>query len=100
MSITDEKPWAFFPWKYIESEKRFLYLIATQSGYFFHKHYADFLGIAPNKRTTALIEKALRYGHVMQREYEHGQHKLYHLFSRRIYERLDQGNSSLRKPGS
>ena len=70
MSINDEKLWAFGPWRYTESEKRFLYLIATQSGYFFHKHYAEFLGIAPNKRTAALIEKALWYGHVMQREYE------------------------------
>lgn len=100
MSIPDEKLWAFGPWRYTESEKRFLYLIATQSGYFFQKHYADFLGIAPNKRTTALIEKTLRYGHIMQREYEHGHYKLYHLFSRRIYERLGQDNSSLRKPGS
>lgn len=78
----------------------FLYLIATQSGYFFHKHYADFLGIPPNKRTAALIEKALRFGHIMQREYEHGHYKLYHLFSRRIYERLGQDNCSLRKPGT
>ena len=100
MNITDEKLWAFCPWRYTDSERRFLYLIATQSGYFFHKHYADFLGIAPNKRTAALIEKALRYGHIMQREYEHGHYKLYHLFSRRIYERLGQDNSSLRKPGS
>jgi len=100
MSITDEKLWAFGPRRYTESEKQFLYLIATQSGYFFHKHYADFLGIAPNKRTAALIEKALRFGHIMQREYEHGHYKLYHLFSRRIYERLGQDNSSLRKPGS
>jgi hypothetical protein len=100
MSITEEKPWTFFPWKYTDSEKRFLYLIATQSGYFFHKHYAAFLGIAPNKRTAALIEKALRYGHIVQREYEHGHYKLYHLFSRRVYERLGQDNSSLRKPGS
>jgi hypothetical protein len=100
MSITDEKLWTFCPWRYTESEKRFLYLIATQSGYFFHKHYAAFLGIAANKRTAALIEKALRYGHIMQREYEHGHYKLYHLFSRRIYERLGQDNSSLRKPGS
>ncbi len=58
------------------------------------------IGIAPNKRTAALIEKALRYGHIMQREYAHGHYKLYHLFSRRIYERLGQDNSSLRKPGS
>ncbi|SRR6266700_1848994 len=100
MSITDEKLWAFCPWRYTESEKRFLYLIATQSGYFFHKHYADFLKIDPNKRTAALIEKALRYGHIMQREYDHGHYKLYHLFARRIYERLGQDNSSLRKPGS
>ena len=100
MSSSDEKLWAFGSWRYTESEKRFLYLIATQSGYFFHKHYADFLGIAPNKRTSALIEKAHRYGHVMQREYEHGHYKLYHLFSRRVYERLGQDNSSLRKPGS
>jgi hypothetical protein len=100
MSITNEKPWACFPWHYTDSEKRFLYLIATQSGYFFHKHYADFLGIAPNKRTAALIEKALHFGHIVQREYEHGHYKLYHLFSRRIYERLGQDNSSLRKPGS
>lgn len=89
-----------WPLRYTEAEKRFLYLIATQSGYFFHKHYADFLGIAPNKRTAALIEKALRYGHIMQRDYEHGHYKLYYLFSRRIYERLGQDNSSLRKPGS
>jgi hypothetical protein len=100
MSIVDEKPWPFFPWKYTDSEKQFLYLIATQSGYFFHKHYADFLRISPNKRTAALIEKALRFGHIVQREYEHGHYKLYHLFSRRIYERLGEGNSSLRKPGS
>ena len=60
MTVTDNILEMFHRyWGYTDSEGRFLYLIATQSGYFVHKHYADFLGIAPNKRTTALISKAL-----------------------------------------
>ncbi len=88
---------------YTESEARFLYLIAAHSGYFFHKQYARFLGIAPNKRTSALIKKALRHGHMVQRqpfETENGHFKLYHLCSRRIYEIFDLGDSNLRRNGT
>ena len=87
-------------WGYTDSEGRFLYLIATQSGYFVHKHYAEFLGIAPNKRTTALINKALKRGHIRERAVQHGFYRPYHLYSRRVYESLNQGNSSLRKTAS
>jgi hypothetical protein len=88
-------------WGYTENESRFLYLIATHSGYFFHQHYADFLGIAPNKRTSTLIRKALRNRHIAVRtELRRRGYKLYHLYSRNVYDDLGAENSSLRKVGT
>jgi hypothetical protein len=96
----DEKLDLFRWFGYTETEARFLYLVATHSGYFFLKHYADFLGHSSNKRTARLISKALKRNHIMRRRYEHGSYKLYHLHSRRLYAELGDENTSLRKIGS
>jgi hypothetical protein len=99
--MLEEKLKALRLWGYTESESRFLYLIATHSGYFFHQHYADFLGIAPNKRTSALIRKALRNRHITLRTGLRSRgYKLYHLYSRNLYDDLGAENSSVRKVGS
>ncbi len=100
MTQADEKLDLFRWFGYTESEARFLYLVATHSGYFFLKHYADFLGQSSNKRTARLIRKALKKNHIMRRSYEHGSYKLYHLHSRRVYAELGNENTSLRKIGS
>jgi len=84
---------------YTVDESRFIYLVGTHSGYFFQKHYAEFLGIRANGRTSALIRKGLQREHIQQHSYVHGNYRLYHLCSKLVYEVLGEVNSPLRKWG-
>ncbi len=44
---------------YTESEARFLYLVATHSGYFTLRHFNAFAGVHRGKRSMAFAQKLL-----------------------------------------
>ncbi|MGA2422338.1 MAG: hypothetical protein ABSG69_19855 [Candidatus Acidiferrum sp.] len=69
---------------YTESEARFLYLVATHSGYFTLRHFNDFAGVHRGKRSMALAQKLLKHAHATMRDYM-GAGSVFHLFSRLIY---------------
>jgi hypothetical protein len=76
---------------YTESEARFLYIVATHSGYFTLRHFNAFAGIHPGKRATSFARKLLKHAHATMRDYM-GKGSVFHLFSRLIYGRIDKDN--------
>jgi hypothetical protein len=76
---------------YTESEARFLYMVATHSGYFTLRQFNTFAGVHRGKRTTAFAQKLLKHAHATMRDYM-GTGSVFHLFSRQIYRPIDKNN--------
>ena len=76
---------------YTEVEARFLYLVATHSGYFVPRQYLGFCGAYWGYRTDHFVEKLERRGHAYWREYQ-GAGGVYHLFSKPLYAQIGKEN--------
>lgn len=76
---------------YTESEARFLYMVATHSGYFTMRHFNVFAGVSRGKRSMAFAQKLLKHAHATVRDYM-GTGSVFHLFSRLIYGPIDKDN--------
>src|SRR5215469_17030948 len=76
---------------YTEIEARFLYIVATHSGYFVPRQYLAFSGARWGYRTNHFAEKLESRGHVYWREYE-GAGGVYHLFSKPLYAQMGREN--------
>src|ERR1700736_5936726 len=55
---------------YTEDEARFLYIVATHSGYFIPRQFLAFTGAKWGKRSTHFAEKIESHGHAAWREYQ------------------------------
>jgi hypothetical protein len=91
MNISQAHLEALLAFGYSEEEARFLYLVATHSGYFVARHFLEFTGSHWGKRTTTFWTKlqSLRHGRV-ERFPRSG--VIYHVFSRRLYRRIEREN--------
>jgi hypothetical protein len=69
---------------YTEAEARFLYVVATHSGYFAARQFLSFTGAHWGKRTTTFWSK-LQTLHHARRECFPKAGVVHHLFSRRLY---------------
>jgi hypothetical protein len=76
---------------YTEPEARFLYLVATHSGYFTLRQFNAFVGVHWGKRCTTFAQKLLKHAHATMRDYM-GTGSVFHLFSRLIYGPIDKDN--------
>ena len=76
---------------YTEPEARFLYLVATHSGYFTLRQFNAFAGVCRGKRCMAFAQKLLKHGHANVRDYM-GTGSVFHLFSRLIYGPIEKDN--------
>jgi hypothetical protein len=76
---------------YTETEARFLYLVATHSGYFTQRHYLDFADLHPGSLVHRLISRLLERRHARATSYANNTH-VYNLFSRRIYGPINKDN--------
>jgi hypothetical protein len=81
---------------YTEPEARFLYLVATHSGYFTLRHFNAFAGVRPGKRSMAFAHKLLKHAHATMRDYM-GTGSVFHLFSRLIYGAMNKDNVGNRR---
>ena len=84
---------------YTEAEARFLYVVATHSGYFTLRQYLAFTGAHRGKRSSAFARKLLTSGHASVRDYL-GHGSIYHLFSRTLYGPIDKDNLRNRRTHS
>lgn len=84
---------------YTEAEANFLYLVATQSGYFTCQQFVRFTSGKSGKRTISFVRKLLEKGHVSARPcLRNG--KVYHLFARNLYEAIGKDNVRFRRKHS
>ena len=76
---------------YSEQESRFLYLVATHSGYFVARQFLGFTGARSRHRTSLFWAKLQARQHA--RIYRFAQSgTVYHLFSRKIYRQIGHEN--------
>ncbi len=76
---------------YTEEEARFLYLVATHSGYFVARQFLAFAGVQWGKRTTLFWNKLQSKKHARTGQMpKHG--AVYHLFARKLYRQLGREN--------
>ena len=84
---------------YTEQESRFLYLVATHSGYFTCQQFLQFIKTKPGKRSVAFAKKVVEKKHASSKEYlRHG--RVFHLFSRNLYEAIGRENVRFRRAHS
>ena len=84
---------------YTEPEARFLYVVATHSGYFILRQFLNFTGARRGKRSNLFARKVLNNGHGSVRDYL-GYGSIYHLFSRTLYGQIEKGNLRNRRKHS
>ena len=99
MRIADRHIAALKAFGYTETEARFLYVVATHSGYFVPRQYLAFSGASWGYRTDHFLEKLESRGHVYWREYQ-GAGGVYHLFAKRLYAQIDKENLRNRRKHS
>jgi len=76
---------------YTEPEARFLYLVATHSGYFVARQFLGFSGAHWGKRTTTFWAKLHAQKHARTECFPKSG-VIYHLFSRRLYRQIGREN--------
>jgi hypothetical protein len=76
---------------YTEIEARFLYIVATHSGYFAPRQFLAFTGVKWGKRSNKFGEKLESRGHACWRKYR-GVGRVFHLFSKMLYHQIGKEN--------
>ena len=91
MTIPHDKIDALKAFGYTEDEARFLYIVATHSGYFLARQFLNFVGAKRGYRTHSLAQKLITQGHATMREYRRNG-CIYHLYSRKLYAPIGHEN--------
>jgi hypothetical protein len=76
---------------YTESEARFVYIVATHSGYFVARQFLAFTDSHWGKRTTTFWNKLHTKNHARTEHFPKSG-TVYHLFSRRLYRQINREN--------
>src|SRR5229473_2588321 len=76
---------------YTEAEARFLYIVATHSGYFVARQFLAFTDAHWGKRTTIFWDRLHTKRHARTECFPKSG-TVYHLFSRRLYRQIDREN--------
>jgi hypothetical protein len=76
---------------YTEIEARFIYIVATHSGYFTVRQFLDFADAKRGKRSDKLADKLVRNKHASS-EMLRKNARVYHIFSRKIYAPIGKDN--------
>lgn len=84
---------------YTDREARFLYIVATYSGYFIQRQFLAFIGACRGKCSNFFARRVLNNGHATVRDYM-GYGPIYHLFSRTLYGAIGKGNLRHRREHS
>jgi hypothetical protein len=91
MSIQESQLVPLRAFGFTEVEARFLYLVATHSGYFTVRQFLEFAKAKSGKRNARLVEKLFALGHVSAQRYRR-RSLVYHLHSRPIYDAIGKGD--------
>lgn len=91
MNIPEDHILAIRTLGYTADEARFLYVVATHSGYFVPRQFVAMTGASWGKQPNNFTNKLERCGHATWREYV-GMGGVYHLFSRTLYRLIGREN--------
>jgi hypothetical protein len=91
MNIQDAHLDALQALGYTETEARFLYIVATHSGYFTVSQYLAFAELTSGKRSYKFTNKLCANRHAKPRAYAHNT-RVFHVFSRSIYAAIGKEN--------
>ena len=80
---------------YTEEEARFLYFVATHSGYFTCRQFLHFIQTNAGKRSVAFAQKVLEKKHASAKKYLHHS-RVFHLFSSNLYEAIGRESNRFR----
>jgi hypothetical protein len=89
MNLNEEQILKVRAFGYTEVEARFLYLVATHSGYFTVRQFLDFAGAKSGKRNARLVEKLFSLSHAGAQRYTR-RSLVYHLCSRQLYSAISK----------
>src|SRR5437660_6547138 len=84
---------------YTEDEARFVYIVATHSGYFSMRQFLHFPRTKSRDKSMAFSQKLLAKGHATARSFLRNG-LVYHLFSRIVYRAIDRENLRNRRAHS
>ena len=84
---------------YTEDEARFLYVVATHSGYFSTRQFLQFTGTKSGDKSMSFSQKLLGKGHATARSFLRNG-LVYHLFSRIVYRAIGRENLRNRRAHS
>ena len=98
MNITSAHLEALKALGYTEAEARFLYIVATHSGYFVARQFLAFIDSHWGKRTTSFWNKLHTKNHARTERFPKSG-TVYHLFSRRLYRQIEPREHS-QSPGT
>lgn len=99
MKISGDHIDALRAFGYTEIEARFLYIVATHSGYFLPRQFVAYAGVQWGKRSTHFAEKIESHGHAAWREYQ-TTGGVYHLFAKKLYAEIGKENIRNRRKHS
>src|SRR6266478_2374352 len=84
---------------YTEDEARFLYVVATHSGYFSMRQFLQFTGTKSGDKSMTFSQKLLGKGHATARSFLRNG-LVYHLFARIVYRAISRENLRNRRAHS
>jgi hypothetical protein len=91
MNITPSHLEALQAFGYTEQEARFLYIVATHSGYFVARQFLAFTGSHRGKRTMKFWNKLETQRHARTERFPMSG-VVHHLFSRQLYRQIEKEN--------
>ena len=97
MTFDDDRLAALRAYGYTDRESRFLYLVATHSGYFLANHFVRFIDSGHGWAVNTFITKALEKRHIRQELHSTTGAKRYHLYARALYRAIGKEHSRNRK---
>jgi hypothetical protein len=84
---------------YTETESRFIYIVATHSGYFTQRHYLSFIEQKPGWAVNTFIERLLKGAHVKQIQIQNNA-RVYQLSFKPLYKAIHKENIRNRRDHS
>jgi hypothetical protein len=96
MNIAPERLDRLIRMGYTPEEARFIYIVATHSGYFTHRQFLEFSGTKPGKHSQKFLTKLLTHKHATYHTYQSGG-RVYHIFSRKVFKAIDRDDLRTRR---
>jgi hypothetical protein len=96
MKIAAERLSNLVEFGYTPEEARFLYIVATHSGYFTHRQFLAFSGTRPGKHSQKFLDKLLEAEHATYHTYPSGG-RVYHIFSRKVHKAIGRDDLRTRR---